>query len=55
MGAIDLGYRVVVVKDALCSSADSTHDKMIDIYCDRFQMQIEAVDTAEILHNWKIQ
>jgi nicotinamidase-related amidase len=55
MGAIDLGYRVVVVKDALCSSADSTHDKMIDIYCDRFQMQIEAVDTSEILHNWKIQ
>jgi nicotinamidase-related amidase len=55
MGAIDLGYRVIVVKDALCSSENETHDKMIDIYCDRFRMQIEAVDTQTILRNWTMQ
>jgi nicotinamidase-related amidase len=54
MGAIDLGYRVIVVKDALCSSVDETHDKMVDLYCARFQMQIEAVDTEVILQSWKI-
>ncbi len=53
MGAIDLGYRVVLAKDAVCSSADETHDAMVDIYCERFRMQIEAVDTASILQGWK--
>jgi len=32
MGAIDLGYRVVIVADAICSGADSTHDAMLAIY-----------------------
>ena len=53
MGAIDLGYRVVLAKDAICSSADETHDAMVDIYCERFQMQVEAVDTEVILQAWK--
>lgn len=53
MGAIDLGYRVIVVRDALCSSEDDTHDKMIDIYCERFEMQIEAVSTRTILNSWR--
>ena len=53
MGAIDLGYRVVVAKDAICSSADETHDAMVDIYCERFQMQVEAVDTEAILQAWR--
>jgi hypothetical protein len=43
-----------VVKDALCSSVDETHDKMVDLYCARFQMQIEAVETEVILQSWKI-
>lgn len=53
MGAIDLGYRVVLAKDAVCSSADETHDAMVDIYCERFQMQVEAVDTEVVLRNWR--
>ena len=53
MGAIDLGYRVVLAKDAVCSSADETHDAMVDIYCERFQLQVEAVDTDVILEAWK--
>ncbi|MFW8641993.1 cysteine hydrolase family protein [Rhizobium beringeri] len=26
LGAIDLGYRVILLKDAVCSGADDTHD-----------------------------
>jgi len=49
MGAVDLGYRVIVVSDALCSGADSTHDAMLEIYRDRFGMQVEVATTAELL------
>lgn len=48
MGAIDLGYRVIIVIDAVCSGADSTHDAMIEIYRSRFGMQVETVNTAEL-------
>jgi nicotinamidase-related amidase len=49
MGAIDLGYRVVIVTDALCSGADSTHDAMLGIYESRFGMQVETMTTAELI------
>jgi nicotinamidase-related amidase len=49
MGAIDLGYRVIVVADALCSGADSTHDAMIEIYESRFGMQVETVTAADLV------
>jgi nicotinamidase-related amidase len=52
LGAVDLGYRVIIATDAVCSSADATHDAMIDIYHDRFGMQIEAAETAEIIQAW---
>jgi nicotinamidase-related amidase len=32
LGAVDLGYRTVVVKDALCSSADESHDALLALY-----------------------
>jgi nicotinamidase-related amidase len=53
MGAIDLGYRVVLATDALCSSADSTHDAMLAIYRSRFGMQVEAAPVDEILAAWR--
>lgn len=49
MGAIDRGYRVIIVTDAICSGADSTHDAMLEIYKSRFGMQVETVTTAELL------
>lgn len=48
MGAIDRGYRVIIVSDAVCSGADSTHDAMLSIYGSRFGMQVETVTTAEL-------
>jgi hypothetical protein len=46
LGAIDIGYRVVIATDALCSSADATHNAMLEIYHGRFGMQVETAETA---------
>ena len=48
MGAIDLGYRVIIVVDAVCSGADATHDAMLEVYRSRFGTQVETVTTAEL-------
>ena len=53
MGAIDLGYRVIVATDAICSSADETHDAMLGIYHSRFGMQVETATVAEVLEAWR--
>jgi nicotinamidase-related amidase len=52
LGAIDLGYRVILATDALCSSADETHDAMLAIYHGRFGMQVETASTDEIIDAW---
>ena len=53
LGAIDWGFRVVLVQDALCSSADETHDAMMDVYMNRFGEQVETVTTQTILDSWQ--
>lgn len=55
LGAIDHGFRVVIAIDAVCSSADETHDAMRRIYESRFGMQVEVAETAEILDAWQAQ
>lgn len=52
LGAVDLGYRVVLAKDALCSSSDEAHDAAIDLYHQRYRGQVEPVETETILRNW---
>jgi nicotinamidase-related amidase len=52
LGAVDLGYRVVVATDALCSSSDETHDSSLRVFEHRFGQQVEAVKTADILAAW---
>lgn len=49
MGAVDLGYRVIIVSDALCSSTDETHDATMEVYANRFGQQIEMVETEKLL------
>jgi nicotinamidase-related amidase len=53
LGAIDHGFRVVIAMDAVCSSADETHDAMSRIYESRYGMQVEAVETREIIDAWR--
>ena len=52
LGAIDFGYRVVVVTDALCSSSDATHDALLTVYHQRFGQQVETVEMETLLSNW---
>jgi nicotinamidase-related amidase len=52
LNAVDLGYRVVVAADAICSSVDSTHDALMTLYGRRFAEQIELADTETILGSW---
>ncbi|WP_346730806.1 isochorismatase family cysteine hydrolase [Bradyrhizobium sp. 62] len=52
IGAVDWGFRVILVTDALCSSADETHDSMMNIYMNRFGQQVECVTTETLLGSW---
>lgn len=52
LGAIDRGFRLVLVRDALCSSSDHTHDALMDLYYTRFDTQIEVASTLEVLEQW---
>ncbi|ANM13016.1 cysteine hydrolase [Rhizobium leguminosarum bv. trifolii] len=49
LGAIDLGYRVIVLKDAVCSSADDTYDASLELLHDRFSVQLELMEAEEFL------
>lgn len=49
MDAVDRGYRVLLVEDAVCSSSDEGHDAALMIYRRRFGQQIEMVSTAELM------
>lgn len=53
LGAVDRGYRVVLASDAVCSSADATHDALTQLYRSRFGEQIENASVAEILADWR--
>ncbi|MDF2995685.1 MAG: cysteine hydrolase [Xanthobacteraceae bacterium] len=53
LGAVDRGYRVIVVTDAICSSSDSGHDALMTLYRERFTEQIEAVESAIVLEAWR--
>lgn len=55
MGAVDWGFRVILVTDALCSSADETHDAMMSVYTNRFDQQVECVSTATLLDSWRVR
>lgn len=49
LGAIDLGYRTILIKDALCSAFDPTHDATLTVIGSRFSVQAEVMDLATFL------
>lgn len=53
LDAIDGGYRVVLVEDALCSSQDHTHDALMAFYRQRLRQQVEIADTETVLAAWR--
>jgi nicotinamidase-related amidase len=52
LGAVDRGFRVIVVADALCGSADETHDAVMTVYQSRYSQQIETVSTQDLVDAW---
>jgi nicotinamidase-related amidase len=53
LGAIDLGYNIVVLTDAVCSGADTTHDASLKVLGDRFSVQLNLCTTQEFLTDFR--
>lgn len=53
LGGIDRGFRVILVRDALCSFSDETHDAMMALYLTRFSEQLEVAGADEVLAGWR--
>lgn len=53
LDAVDLGLRVVIVEDAVCSSSDEGHDALMLLYHRRYSQQIETMTTQEVLEAWE--
>jgi nicotinamidase-related amidase len=52
LGAVDLGYRVILVTDAVCSSSDEGHDALLQVYHGRYGEQIETCTAQTIFSRW---
>ncbi len=52
LDAVDAGYRVLLVTDALCSSSDAGHDALMTLFDTRFTMQVRKITTGELLSAW---
>jgi nicotinamidase-related amidase len=53
LSAVDLGFRVVIVEDALCSSSDVRHDALMTMYRTRFHGQVGLVTSEELPDHWR--
>jgi nicotinamidase-related amidase len=53
LAAMDLGYPVIVAEDAVCSSADPTHDAVQELYHSRFSQQVQTLEVAAIKELWR--
>lgn len=52
LAAVDIGYRVIVVEDAICSSSDEGHDAVMKVYHGRYSEQIKVTDVETVLRAW---
>jgi nicotinamidase-related amidase len=53
LSAVDLGFRVVIVEDALCSSSDEGHDALMTMYRMRLHEQIDVIEARELFDIWR--
>jgi nicotinamidase-related amidase len=53
LDAVDIGFRVVIVEDALCSSSDAGHDALMTMYRLRFNEQIDLVSAEQLVDVWR--
>jgi len=52
LDAVDIGYRVIVVRNAICSSSDEGHEMLMRLYDTRYTEQIETANAEAILARW---
>jgi len=52
LGAIDRGYRVILVTDAICSSSDASHNAILSFCHQRLAEQLELATTEEVIDAW---
>jgi nicotinamidase-related amidase len=52
LDAVDRGFRVVIVEDALCSSSDTGHEALMTMYRTRLHEQIALINSDELLATW---
>jgi nicotinamidase-related amidase len=53
LDAVNIGFRVVIVEDGLCSSSDAGHDALMTMYRMRFNEQIDLVKAHELPDVWR--
>ena len=53
LSAVDLGFRVVIVEDGLCSSSDVGHEALMTMYRTRFHGQVDLVTADELGEFWR--
>ncbi len=53
MGAVDLGYSIILLKDAICSTSDETHDASLNVLGSRFSTQIRISTVSDVLDWWR--
>jgi hypothetical protein len=51
--SIGSSFRIILVEDASCSSSDESHDAILGLYRQRFDIQIGVAELAQILSLWK--
>lgn len=49
LGAIDWGYRTILVTDCVCSASDEAHDAMPDLFSKRYSQHVETAPIEEVL------
>jgi nicotinamidase-related amidase len=54
LDAVNIGFRVVIVEDALCSSSDQGHDALMTMYRLRFTEQIDLVTAESLMDIWRV-
>ncbi len=55
LGAVDLGYRVVLVQDAVCSKSDESHDSMLELFGNRYRQHVEVGTAEEVAELWRVE
>ena len=53
MAAVDRGFRVIAVADAMTSSDEASHRAILDLVFPRMPDQIEILDTDTLLAAWR--